>query len=197
MKRTRLTHQSPLNLLSLAVAKTHCRVDHSEEDSLIESMIQTAYHIVEEYTGRFLQQEDVRFLFDSFDESVKLYGHPHVQVSAIGDLNGVRYENEVEDMTTVDGEDYIVDEYKYPAEIHFLRIPSDVRQNAPNVLQIDCKVGHHGSADYKVPEPLISAMKLIVGHLFENRQDASSFSIKQIPQGSKWLMDPFRVRTFS
>jgi hypothetical protein len=46
------------------------------------------------------------------------------------------------------------------------------------------------------PQALISAMLLIIGHLYENRQDVTRFKQYEIPMASQFLMEPYRLKSF-
>ena len=46
------------------------------------------------------------------------------------------------------------------------------------------------------PDALVSAMLLIVGHLYENRQDVTPFRVYETPLASRYLMNPHRLVSF-
>ena len=46
------------------------------------------------------------------------------------------------------------------------------------------------------PQALEVAMLLIIGHLYENRQDVGRFKHHEIPMASKYLMEPYRLKSF-
>lgn len=62
-----------------------------------------------------------------------------------------------------------------------------------NALQIDCTFGYGAAA--KVPEPVKWAIKLLVGHMYEHREETvvDQFALKHIPMGVRHLLAPEAV----
>ena len=73
MKFEQTTFPLATNVVSLAQAKAHLRVEHSDDETLIETLIGVAQNVVEGYTGRFLQQVEGAFYFDDFHEFMNLH----------------------------------------------------------------------------------------------------------------------------
>jgi hypothetical protein len=60
-----------------------------------------------------------------------------------------------------------------------------------NALQLNFTCGYTNAA--AVPSPIKQAMYLIIGHLYENRQDVvTGTQVHQIPDSSKYLLEPYR-----
>ena len=53
-------------------------------------------------------------------------------------------------------------------------------------------VAGYGAAD-QVPDEAKHAIKLILGHLYENREDVSTAPLRAIPQGARNLLWPNRI----
>jgi len=55
----RTSFPSPVSVVTVNTAKSHQRVEHTDDDLLIEGYIDAAYHLVEKFTGVFLQETQV------------------------------------------------------------------------------------------------------------------------------------------
>jgi uncharacterized phiE125 gp8 family phage protein len=44
-----------------------------------------------------------------------------------------------------------------------------------------------------IPSPIKSAMLLLIGHLYENREDLTTVKMEEMPLGSKALLNPYRL----
>ena len=80
MRFVRNTFPTATDIIPLSTAKAHLRVEHSDEDALITTLISVAQDAVENYTGTFLQTTTGHFFFDYFEEFMNLSGgtvHDH------------------------------------------------------------------------------------------------------------------------
>lgn len=190
MKFDQSTFPDALNVVSLATAKNHLRVDHTDDDTLITSLISVAQDVVQKYTGTFLQRTNGLIRHDHFHDFMDL--HVGVDVVVTPDTNGVAYVNDngVED--SVGAKDYQLDGQEYPARLRMMSIPTHVKDEL-NAVRIYLTCGY--SADNR-PPALVSAMLLIIGHLYENRQDVTRFKQYEIPMSSQYLMNPYRLKSF-
>ena len=48
----------------------------------------------------------------------------------------------------------------------------------------------------QVPDDIVSAMLLIIGHLYERRENTSDFEVFDIPQNAESLLAPYRIVRF-
>ena len=191
MRFVRNTFPDALNVVSLDTAKSHLRVEHDTDDALIETLIAVAQDLVEAYTGAFLQVSTGHFHFDSFREFMFLHVGPGVSINTA--IDGVTYINDDEVRTTVAAADYQFDGNGYPARLRMMDIPDDI-DDAINAVRIDVTAGY---TDDNRPDALIAAMLLIIGHLYENRQDVGQFKTFETPLASRYLMEPYRLKSFT
>ena len=70
--------------------------------------------------------------------------------------------------------------------------PTDIKDTL-NAVRIDVTAGYTNT---NRPDALIAAMLLIIGHLYENRQDVSHSRTYELPLASKYLMEPYRLKSF-
>jgi uncharacterized phiE125 gp8 family phage protein len=83
-----------------------------------------------------------------------------------------------------------VDAVSQPARILPVTSWDGIDPNRLNSVTVRYVVGYADAAS--VPAPLKQAMLLMIGDMYERRQD----SIKQLPSASEYLMNPYRVFQF-
>lgn len=194
MKFEQATFPTATNVVSLAQAKAHLRVEHADDESLIETLIGVAQNVVEGYTGRFLQQVEGSFYFDDFHEFMNLHAGPNLALRNSNSAEGVTYLDTAGRQIVVDLDKYVLEGKGYPARLRMLDAPSDVESDSLNAVRVDVTVGHT-QADR--PDALIAAMLLIIGHLYENRQDVGQHKTHATPLASRYLMEPYRLKSFA
>ena len=185
MKLERTSTSTYTDVISLATAKAHLRVDHSDEDALITSLISTAGEIVEEYTGQYLSSCGFTYYADHFTSVMKIHAGPGVRILT------VKYYDTDHTLQTWPATEYHSDVKSHPMRVQFENLPTEVDDRV-HAVQIT------GDAGYStVPETLKSAMLLIIGHLYEHRKDVL-VGVQSAPlvHGAKFLMDKFKPSTF-
>jgi len=155
-----------MSFVSLAEAKLHLRVDGTDEYALIDLYINAA------------EQSAVSLL----DRGVYVDGTALgvAKAAAPGELDTAiaAYES------AIAAAEALADESAKAASI----------QTAGNGL-LRAKVAHRHAMDgMVVNEAIKAAVLLIVGHLYANREDAVvGVSVAQMPNGSEWLLQPYKV----
>jgi len=156
--------------VTLQEAKDHLRVDVTDDDGLITAQINAATSWVEEYTGRQLITATYLLTLDCFPfwdtTSITLPRPPAISVTSI------TYTKTDETEGTVTGTDYVLDNSDDLGRHRvFLKDafswPSDTRNHA--AVRVLYKAGY-GAAASAVPEVFKSAIKLMVGDMYENRE---------------------------
>lgn len=185
MKLERTTSTTYTDVLSLATAKAHLRVETSDDDTLITSLINTAGEIVEEYTGQYLSSCSFIYYADQFKSIMEVHAGPGLSITE------VEYIDDLGVTKTWSSSHYFVDVKSYPIRVQFDEFPNEVDDRV-HAVRIK------GTAGYdRVPSALQSAMLLIIGHLYEHRKDVL-VGIQSAPlvNGAKYLMDKFKPSTF-
>jgi len=61
-------------------------------------------------------------------------------------------------------------------------------------VQVNMVVGY---PEAEIPNPIITAIRLMVGHLYENRQEVTSGGgvPREIPMGMHAILSPYRIIT--
>lgn len=186
MRFEQTTFPDATNVVSLAVAKNHLRVASSDDDALITSLITAAQEMVQKYTGTFLQRTGLTFYSDYFIDFMDLHAGPLLTITS------VQYKNTSDATITVSASDYQLDGKSYPARLRLTTIPTEIKDEL-NAINIQTISGY--DTDDR-PQALVSAMLLIIGHLYENRQDVTRFRHFEVPMASKYLMEPYRLTSF-
>lgn len=189
--------------ITLVEAKLHLRVDITDDDTYISSLIAAARGYCENYTSRQFVTATYDFRLDNFPQNmgdefsgkilssedliIRLPKAPLQSVSYIKyiDLDG----NE----QTLGASYYIVDEKSEPARIAlaYNQVWPDTREiiNAVTIRFV-CGYGAYTT----VPESIKSAMKLLIGHWYENREEIITGTIvSKIPRAVDSLLWMNRV----
>lgn len=173
-----LTRLTPINgdaILSLADAKAHLRVLHDDEDTLISALRDAAISHVERVSGVVLASADFRWTQRSFPARVDL---PISPVTALGDVEYL----DADGATQVYVDARLVDASVYPAAGGYWPI-------AYGSASITFTAGL-ASAD-SAPE-LLAAVKLMLGHLYNNREAVTAENMTELPLAVDALIQTHR-----
>lgn len=173
--------------ITLDFAKEHLLVDFDDDDNLITQIIKSARDYCEQYSGRVLMVKTVeksfdRFPIDGMNQPLELEGAP------IQAVTYVKYLDSTENEQTWDPNNYKV---SYRQELAYITpknnqcFPSTLTET--DAVTVRYTVGYPTAAD--VPGAFIQAMLLIIGKMYEYRED----TMKKAPSHSEWLMSPYKV----
>lgn len=183
-----VTTQPSIEPVKLAEAKLHLRIDHDTDDALITSLIKVAREWCESYQNRAYITQTITWKLDDFPR-VFIVPKPKLQ-----SVTTIKYIDVNGEEQTLSSSEYDVDVYSQPARIveAFNSSWPGIRGDINSVEVI--YVAGYGDAATDVPESVIAAMKLLVGHLYENRELSTTDSLKEIPFGVKSLLNFDRVQ---
>lgn len=172
------------DVISTAALKLFLRVDHSEEDTLIEALRLAAIQYCENYTNLKLGRVTATMYLDKFPVMWE------VPVAPVVSVDSITYNVSKATQVTLDTDNYFTDTNRKPARISVISIP-DVYDYVYSGVQVNLTLGYEESA---VPEAIIAAIRLLVGHYYEQRQETISGTIiANIPSGIHSLLNPYRV----
>ena len=175
--------------VSLAEAKTHLRVDSSAEDDLINSLISAARQWAEKYTNRSFITQTWELYLDDLYECIEL------QYGAVQSVTSVKYYDTDNSLQTLSSDNYDTDLISLPARItRAYNVTYPNTYNRTNAVIIEFTAGYGDASD--VPDSIKSAILLLVGHLYENRENVVWGQVKSLPQGTEFLLNPYRVFTY-
>ena len=155
--------------VSLAEAKAHCRVDVSDDDTLLGNLIKAARTHVETVCRprRALVNETWLWVADAWPASDTI----ELGVAPLSSVTSVKYTNDAGVEATLAATNYLVDTYSEPGRLRLKSTASwpSVTLRELNGLIVTFVAGY-GAAASNVPEPFRQAMLLLIGHWYENRE---------------------------
>ena len=175
--------------LTLTEVKAHLRVDGADSDTLLTAQIQAAREHAETYLNRALITQTVQARYDYFTEDMYV-PKPNLQsVTSVKyiDTNGVEQ--------TLNATLYKVDTFSVPGRIvpAYGEIWPSVR-NEINAITIEYVAGY-ADAD-AVPQAIKQALLLHIGHMFENREEATPVQVFVVPMGYERVVSAYKVWRF-
>lgn len=189
--------------LTRAEAKTHLRVDSdiTDQDGLIDGLIIAAREYVENYCRRSLVQRTLELRLDCFPGQILLPRGPVIS------LTSVKYLDNSGVLTTVDSSIYQTDLYSMPARVMpvFGSIFPIAGYGRLNAVVVEYEAGYaHSSGSPTdladtVPSSIKAALKLLVGHWYENREVVvmNVAPPQEVPMAVKHLLAPYEIRDFA
>lgn len=170
--------------LTRAHAKEFLRIDHEDEDALVDALILAARRWVEARTGRVLMMQTWRFTRDDWPAG-GILACPVAPVRSVieakvrgGDGTDSMLPDGVLRASTGEGGLLLVDLTRAP------------RPGGPEAISITVEAGYGAQAD-DVPADLVQAIRLMVSHFYEQRDGVGEAS--RIPGTVAELIAPYRL----
>jgi uncharacterized phiE125 gp8 family phage protein len=178
-----------LEPVTLADAKSFLRVEHTDDDAVIASLIAAARSHIEAQTRRALIVQSWRLIRDAWPSEGRIAALP-VPLLAI---TAARVLAEDGTPQAIDLEALVADTAAAPAVIAFAPWSLAAPGRRIGGIEIDIEVGYGADVD-DVPEPLRQAVRLLVAHWYENRGlIAVGRSVAVLPLTVAALIAPYRV----
>lgn len=190
--------------LTLEEVKAHLRVVDSDEDDIIALYLQAATDYVDGesgFLGRCLVTQTWRLTLDSFPTNI---GDPKMAIKIplppLQSVTNVLYDNTAGVESTVSPNDYFVDTESEPgwiAPVTGAAWPSTL--DAINAVRIEFVAGYDPTTDSppnlaaNVPFSIKGALLLIVGSMFEQRQQVTDIQTFRLPFGAENLLRRYRI----
>ena len=181
--------------ITLAEAKAHCRVDWSDDDTIIGAYITAARKFCEHYTNRVFITQTWRQNENVFSEPIMLAVNP------VQSITSVKYYDTDDAQQTLSSSNYQVDIASDEARIYegvSAGYPS-ISLDVINPIEVIMVCGYGLAAD--VPEDIKSAIKIMTDFFYENRDMvnvpvASMATQIPIPSAVYAILNSYRLRTF-
>lgn len=174
------------NVISIDDLKTHLRVLHNDENTLIGSYRDAACEYVQQYTGVRLTQTTATI-------RTNRWGIVELPIAPITNVVHVKYKEDNSDrLTTMPTSDFTADIKRVPALIKFHTSPGTHANHIyPIEIELTC-----GYAQDNAPFPILQAIKFLVGHFYENREQSTIKRLVDVPFGVQALLNPYRIISF-
>lgn len=190
--KTVLVTEPAGSLLSFSESKNHLKVDHTEDDALISSLMVAATAQVENITNRRLITQTWKAYADSWP--TLFFTLPFGELQSV---TAIKYTDEDNDQTTWAATEYIVDTTSDPG-----RVILGVNKAWPNVtlypsnpIEIEFICGYgvdHGD----MPDVLKAAALVMVGDMYANRESfllGPYYKYAEIPDYIISMLLPYRL----
>lgn len=167
-------------LVSVNLVKQHLRLDtdDSNEDELLEHLINASTERCEHHLGRSLITKTYQTIADHSDK-IKLIPNLIAIVSVI-------VTNDDDSTTTLTGSDYLLNENSLVPEI----MPMVLVEQS---IAISYTAGYGNAAN--VPYAIKQWVLVDIATLYENREAVMSYGVNSVPYAFvDGLLDPFRVQ---
>lgn len=181
--------------ITLAEARSQCRIDGTDEDALLTIAISAAREKAEHETGRRLITQTWRQTLDSFPATSDI----QLLVPPAASISQLQYVDATGALTTLASSAYVLDAAAGPAG---WLLPADGTEwpdtdDVVNAVRIDIVAGY-GADGLAVPANIRAWMLLTIGFMFAQRE-AIDVTGKAAELPGRWydsLLDPHRVWGF-
>ena len=191
-----ITVQPATEPITTAEAKAHLRVDFSDEDTYIDTLIVTARKYCEAYCNRVFITQTWRQNLNEWTNPILLKVNPVISVTSLKYYDT----SEAQQTITDSSANYQKDLNSDVAKIYegltnsFPAIGSTI-----NPIEIITVCGYGAASD--VPDDIKHAIKLMVSHLYENRDMVNvplnnQASDIPMPTAVKYLLTRYRINVF-
>jgi len=180
-----------LEPVTRAEAKTHLRVDHADEDALIDTLILAARKHCETICRRAFVEQTLLLRCDGFPAKFRLPRPPFISIAA----DGLKYYNGSGVLTTLAAAQYQADTKSLVGRIvpaYGCSWPSARGQT--DDVQVTYKAGY-GATAASVPEPIRLAILFLIGHWYEHRESVViGANVGTVPDTVEALLADYRIR---
>mgnify|MGYP003108840459 FL=1 len=189
MRAYKVLAANTTQLISTTDARKFLKVDITDDDDVINSLVKAATESAQEYTNRFFLSTTLEQYGTTFADIRSLFKSP------VSEITVVKYYDTDNVQQTLSTSVYQVTPAIEPSTL-MLKVDQsypDVADREDAVL-VKYTVGY-GTATTDVPYAIIQAVYLTIGHWYQNRQEVVVGRIAtEIPMGAKYLLDQYKVQ---
>lgn len=162
----------------------------SAEDALLEALITTAREWCEGYQNRAYISQTRELWLDDWPGA----DYIKIPLPPLQAVNSIKYYDTDDTAATMDTVDYFVDTKSEPGRVSLAYSKSwpTTTLRPINGVCVEFEAGY-GDAANDVPYRVKQAMLLLIGHLYEHREQSTEKALSEIPFGVKALLGLDRV----
>lgn len=171
--------------VSLEEAKAHLRVEHDEEDSLIEGLIRAATDHLSGWSGRTGRA----LLPQTWEQDFDRFHQLRLRIGPVREVQSVTYYDSEGDQQTLDASVYAL---RQDAQGAYLDLAAGQSWPATDGRVSGIRITYEAGYD-ETPAAIRQAMLLLIGHWYEHRQAvASGVTVAELPLAVDALLTPYR-----
>lgn len=173
----------PSAVLTLAELRLHLRADEDVlEDTLLAAQLESARGYCEHYTGRAIGSQTVELAIDAFPlGAIELPMSPVTAIASVKFIDTSYVEQPVNSVF------YTLDDYGHS---HWLLPAAGIAWPVTAPIANAVKVRYVSGS---LPATVRAALLLLVGHLYENRENTVMKEMREVPIGVHALLDTVKV----
>lgn len=177
--------------VTLADAKTHLRVTHSNDDDFITALIDAVTAHLDGrrgYLGRCLVTQSWEYRVNVFPGN----GIIEIPLPPLVSVESVKYIDDAGSEQTMSSAEYVVDTATVNGQVR-LGYDEDwpTTRDEDFAVRVAFTAGFGAASD--VPQPIKSAIYMMVAHLYVNREVTGAGDIGELPLGARYLLSAYRV----
>ena len=179
---------APLNEpWTLAEVKSYLKIDDSNEDSMLNTLIKGARMVAESYLNQALITQTITEKFDRLSNPTI-----YLSVSPVIAVTNFQYADSQNTTQTFAATEYVVDTFSKPARLSLAYGKTwPTLYGNINDVTITYTAGYDTESS-GVPFQIRQAILLMIADTYENRQDY----VRKLPTASQYLLDQYRVQYF-
>jgi uncharacterized phiE125 gp8 family phage protein len=187
-------------VITLDQARQHLRIEpfgsplEHPDDDYVTALISVARDWCEQYLTRAIGTQEYQVTETNFDNPIEL-------VSPIQSVSEVSYIDESDNSQVMNSSDYSIDTFAEPAKLIVTGDKPKTSTKLPNPVIVTFTAGYTDNQspnNNPCPFSIRAAMLLIIGNLYENRQQDqlgnTRISFNSLPMGVPQLLQPYRLK---
>lgn len=188
-----LTTPASIDPVSLADAKKHLNLDHTDDDAYVTDLISVATAHAESYTNRQLINATYTLQFNAFPDVIRLPKPPASNVTSVQYVDGA---GTTQTLTQNTHFNWVLPSGPFARQAELRPVYGTdwpaTRNHPPAVIVV--YVAGYGASATSVPIAIRQAIKAVVATMYEYREEVVTGTIKsEIPEVARRLLYPYRV----
>ncbi len=204
------------DLIALADVKEYLRVTNDAENTTITNFLTAAIEVAQNYTNSKFLEHEYNMTMETWDDvyvsnhyTQALVDGAYITTSGyvgkdglnqivlpyapLASITHIKYYDSAGAQQTWSDTNYLTQ--KYINQKGFAEIKDGVTlptiSERADAIEIRFKAGY-GTTSSDVPEAIKTAILLIIGSMYEKRED----SVSRLPKASEYILDPYRFKTY-